>query len=84
MKVSFTPCALADLRWWIRNDRKLADRTLALIEEARRTPFAGTGKPAPLKFQLSGCWSRRIDREHRLVYQVADDELVVLGCRFHY
>ena len=84
MKVSLTPHALADLRWWIRNDRKIADRILKLVEETSRTPFSGTGKPEPLKFQLTGCWSRRINREHRLVYQVADDELVILACRFHY
>ena len=84
MKVSLTPNALADLRWWLRHDRKIADRVLALLDECSRTPFAGTGKPEPLKFQLSGCWSRRIDREHRLIYQVEDDELVVLACRFHY
>jgi toxin YoeB len=84
LKVSLTPKALEDLRWWIRNDRKIADRILSLLEETSKTPFEGTGKPQPLKFQLSGCWSRRIDREHRLVYQVGKDELVVLACRFHY
>ena len=84
MNASFTPKAIEDLRWWIRNDRKIADRILSLIAETSKTPFHGTGKPEPLKFQLSGCWSRRIDRVHRLVYQVEEDELVVLACRFHY
>jgi len=84
VKVSLTPNALADLRWWIRNDRKIADRILSLVEEASRTPFTGTGKPEPLKFQLSGCWSRRIDRSHRLVYQVLEFDFVVVACRFHY
>lgn len=84
MKVCFTPNALADLRHWIKNDRRIADRILGLVEEITRDPFSGTGKPEPLKFQLAGCWSRRIDREHRLVYMVEDDEIIVLACRYHY
>nr|WP_307726567.1 Txe/YoeB family addiction module toxin [Trichlorobacter sp.] len=73
-----------DLRWWLVNDRKRADRILALLGEVVKTPFEGTGKPEPLKHQLAGCWSRRIDREHRLVYQVTDQEILVVGCRHHY
>ena len=84
MNVTFTPTALDDLRYWLKIDKKLADRILALLEEARRTPFDGTGKPEPLRFQLAGCWSRRIDREHRLVYQVEENEIVVIACRYHY
>lgn len=84
MKISLTPHALDDLRWWLANDRKRADRILALLAEASKTPFEGTGKPEPLKHQLAGCWSRRIDREHRLVYQVAEHEITVIGCRHHY
>ena len=72
MNVTFTPTALDDLRYWLKTDKRQADRILALLEEIRRTPFDGTGKPEPLRFQLAGCWSRRIDREHRLVYQVED------------
>jgi len=84
VKISLTPHALDDLRWWLANDRKRADRILALLVEIVKTPFAGTGKPESLKHQLAGCWSRRIDREHRLVYQVADQEILVIGCRHHY
>ncbi len=84
MNVTFTPTALDDLRYWLKTDKKLADRILSLLEEARRTPFEGTGKPEPLRFQLAGCWSRRIDREHRLVYQVEENEIVVIACRYHY
>lgn len=84
MNVTFTPTALDDLRYWLKTDKKLADRILSLLEEARRTPFDGTGKPEPLRFQLAGCWSRRIDREHRLVYQVEENEIVVIACRYHY
>jgi toxin YoeB len=84
MNVTFTPTALDDLRYWLKIDKRQADRILALLEEIRRTPFDGTGKPEPLRFQLAGCWSRRIDREHRLVYQVEETEIVVIACRYHY
>jgi toxin YoeB len=84
MNVTFTPTALDDLRYWLKTDKRQADRILALLAEIRRTPFDGTGKPEPLRFQLAGCWSRRIDREHRLVYQVEESETVVLACRYHY
>lgn len=84
MRVSFTPTAFADFRHWMRQDRKMAERIAAMLEEVRRTPFAGTGKPEPLRFQLAGCWSRRIDREHRLVYMVKENEIIVIACRYHY
>lgn len=84
MNVTFTPTALDDLRYWLKTDKRLAERVLALLEETRRTPFEGTGKPEALRFQLAGCWSRRIDREHRLVYQVEENEIVVIACPYHY
>jgi toxin YoeB len=84
MNVTFTPTALDDLRYWLKTDKRQAERVLALLEEIRRTPFEGIGKPEPLRFQLAGCWSRRIDREHRLVYQVEEAEIVVIACRYHY
>lgn len=84
MNVTFTPTALDDLRYWLKTDKRQAERVLALLEEIRRTPFEGPGKPEPLRFQLAGCWSRRIDREHRLVYQVEEAEIVVIACRYHY
>jgi toxin YoeB len=84
VNVTFTPTALDDLRYWLKTDKRQAERVLALLEEIRRTPFEGTGKPEPLRFQLAGCWSRRIDREHRLVYQVEEAEIVVIACRYHY
>jgi toxin YoeB len=84
MNVTFTPTALDDLRYWLKTDKRQAERVLALLEEIRRTPFQGTGKPEPLRFQLAGCWSRRIDREHRLIYQVEEAEIVVIACRYHY
>ena len=84
MNVTFTPTALDDLRYWLKTDKRQADRILALLEEIRRTPFDGSGKPEPLRFQLAGCWSRRIDREHRLVYQVEESEIIIIACRYHY
>ncbi|HEX9873509.1 MAG TPA: Txe/YoeB family addiction module toxin [Deferrimonas sp.] len=84
MNVTFTPTALDDLRYWLKTDKRQAERVLAILEEIRRTPFAGIGKPEPLRFQLAGCWSRRIDREHRLVYQVEETEIIVIACRYHY
>lgn len=84
MNVTLTPTALDDLRYWLKTDGRLAERIFTLLEEIRRTPFEGTGKLEPLRFQLVSCWSRRIDREHRLVYQVEETEIIVIACRFHY
>jgi len=78
------PLALEDLQWWMRIDKRAASKILQLLEETMRDPFAGKGKPEALKFDLSGCWSRRIDLEHRLVYEVTDSDIRVLSCRFHY
>ncbi|MEI6443019.1 MAG: Txe/YoeB family addiction module toxin [Nostocales cyanobacterium ELA583] len=57
---------------------------MKLIREVQRNPFEGTGQPQALKHDLSGCWSRRIDQEHRLVYEVLEDKIRILACRFHY
>ena len=84
MKLVFRPNAFEDLQYWVSTDRKKALRTLSLIEDALRNPFSGQGKPEPLKHNLSGCWPRRIDRTHRLVYKVEDDDLIILACRYHY
>ena len=82
--LEFDPLAFEDLAWWIEQDRKKALRIVRLIKEVQRHPFEGTGQPERLKHQLSGCWSRRIDQEHRLVYQVAEDKIRILACRYHY
>lgn len=75
---------LEDLTYWTRTDRKRALRTLKLVEAVLRDPFAGIGKPEPLRGELSGQWSRRIDSEHRLVYQVTDKRVYLLAARYHY
>lgn len=82
--MEFDPSAFEDLGWWIKEDRKKALRIIKLLKEVQRTPFEGTGKPEPLKHELAGCWSRRIDQEHRLVYEVKEDKIRVLACRYHY
>lgn len=82
--LEFDPSAFEDLAWWIQQDRKQALRIVKLLKEIQRTPFEGTGKPEALKHELAGCWSRRIDQEHRLVYEVKEDKIRILACRYHY
>jgi toxin YoeB len=73
-----------DFCYWATNDRAITKRIIRLITETLRDPFAGIGKPEPLKHSLPGAWSRRITDEHRLVYLVTDKEITVLQARFHY
>jgi toxin YoeB len=73
-----------DLQFWVKTDRKLALRTLDLVEAVVRNPFAGIGKPEPLKYLGPGVWSRRLTQEHRLVYLVAGDRIDFLQARYHY
>ena len=84
MILTFTENAWEDYVYWQKVDKKIIVKVNKLIQEIKRTPFAGTGKPEPLKFDLTGYWSRRIDHEHRLVYQIVEHELRVYSCRFHY
>lgn len=84
MKLVFSPQAWDDYLHWQEIDRKLSVRINGLIKECLRTPFHGTGKPEPLRGELKGYWSRRIDQEHRLVYKASDDGLLIIQCRFHY
>ncbi|MCG2622567.1 Txe/YoeB family addiction module toxin [Arthrobacter sp. I2-34] len=84
MNILFTDKAWADYRYWVTNDKAILKRINRLIDECRRTPFEGTGKPEALKHQLAGYWSRRITEEHRLVYAVEDGQLVIIAARFHY
>jgi toxin YoeB len=80
----FDHSAFEDLVWWVGNDRKKALRIMRLIDEACNDLFHGLGKPEPLKHELSGLWSRRIDDGHRIIYQVFDDSVRILSCRHHY
>ena len=83
-QAEFDPSALEDLLWWMQHDRKTALRTLRLVKEVMRTPFEGTGKPEPLRHELRGAWSRRITKEHRLVYVVSEEHVRFVACRYHY
>jgi len=84
MKLGFTPAAWEDYLWFQEHDRKLLKRINLLIKDVLRTPFSGIGKPEPLKADLTGYWSRRINDEHRLVYAATTTEVTIIACRFHY
>ena len=84
MKISFTKNGWDDYLYWQQVDRRLLKKINTLIKEICRTPFDGSGKPEALKFDLAGLWSRRIDGEHRLVYQIKQNEVIIYACRFHY
>jgi toxin YoeB len=75
---------IEDLEYWVGIDRKMAVRIIKLVKEILRDPFEGTGKPEPLKYDLAGCWSRRLNKEHRLVYRVRDRQIDFLQARYHY
>jgi len=75
---------LDDLRWWVETDRKLALRVLDLVEAVLRDPFAGIGKPEPLRAMGADVWSRRLTQEHRLVYRVSAERIDFLQARYHY
>ena len=83
MKLVFTESAWQDYLWFQEQNPQLVKRINALIKDAQRNPFDGLGKPEPLKGDLSGYWSRRINTEHRLVYGVSQTELVIVSCRYH-
>lgn len=82
--LKFTDASWEDYVYWQGQDKKTLKRINALIKSAQRTPFEGMGKPEALLGNLSGFWSRRIDQEHRLVYEASDDELTIIACRYHY
>lgn len=84
MRLVFVPHAWDDYKRWQANDRAILKRINRLIDDTLRDPFTGIGKPEPLRYGIGGAWSRRIDEEHRLVYLVRDDDLVVLQARYHY
>ena len=84
MKLVFSKSSWADYLWFQENDKKLLARINVLIKEIARSPFEGTGKPEPLKANLAGFWSRRINSEHRLIYKVTDTEIIFVSFRFHY
>lgn len=84
MKIVFSKNAWEDYISWQTQDKKILKKINTLIKDIQRTPYEGLGKPEPLKFELSGFWSRRIDIEHRLIYQVEQDGILIYACRYHY
>lgn len=84
MRFVFTPNGWEDYRSWQASDRAVLKRINRLLDDIARDPFTGIGKPEQLRHALAGAWSRRIDEEHRLVYLVDNDDIVVLQARYHY
>ena len=82
--VAFHQSAFEQYNEWAATDMKIFDRLRRMIAETARTPFAGTGKPEPLKGNLKGYWSRRITQEHRLVYRVTEEQITIVSCKYHY
>lgn len=84
MNLAWTDEAWEEYLYWQSHDKKNLKRINALIKDIKREPFDGLGKPEPLKYELSGCWSRRITDEHRLVYEIDENSLIMISCRYHY
>jgi toxin YoeB len=84
MKITFSQNAWEDYISWQSEDKKILKKINSLIKEIQRNHYDGIGKPEPLKYDLAGLWSRRIDRDHRLVYQVIKNEILIYSCRYHY
>ncbi|MFT4525662.1 MAG: toxin YoeB [Bacteroidia bacterium] len=84
MKIVWTESAWNDYLYWQKTDKKILKRINELIKVCLRTPLEGIGKPEALQHDLKGYWSRRIDKEHRLVYAANENELLIISCRYHY
>ena len=84
MRIIFSTNSWEDYLSWQKEDKNMLKKINQLIKDIQRTPFHGIGNPEPLKYDLLGFWSRRIDREHRLVYQVFDNEMLIYSCKYHY
>ncbi|MEI6332259.1 MAG: Txe/YoeB family addiction module toxin [Pseudanabaena sp. ELA645] len=82
--IVFEPQAFQDFNNWAREDKKIYSKIVGLIDDILRNPFGGIGKPEPLKYELKGFWSRRITDEHRLVYRINEDAVIIVSCKFHY
>lgn len=80
----FTDKAWEDYNYWFMQDKKMVKRIHQLLKSIDATPYSGIGKPEPLKHELSGTWSRRIDEEHRLIYSCEDNKIIIYSCRYHY
>lgn len=84
MRIIFSKNAWEDYTSWLTEDKKILKKINSLIKDIERTPYEGIGKPEPLKFDLAGFWSRRIDPAHRLVYKIEGNDLQIFACKYHY
>jgi toxin YoeB len=84
MRIIFSKNAWEDYTSWEKTDKAMTSRINELIKEIQRTPYEGKGNPEALRFDLAGLWSRRIKREHRLVYSIREDDILIYSCRYHY
>ena len=84
MNITWTDESWEEYIEWQSQDKKIVKKINNLIKDIKRGPFDGIGKPEPLKYELSGCWSRRISDEHRLVYEVTEYSIVMISCKYHY
>jgi toxin YoeB len=84
MNIKWTPAAMDDYHYWQKKNPKKVERINELLKDCKNNPFKGIGKPEPLKGNLNGYWSRRIDNEHRLVYTFSKETITIFQCRFHY
>ncbi|MDQ7047835.1 MAG: Txe/YoeB family addiction module toxin [Sulfurovum sp.] len=84
MRLVWSGKSWEDYLYWQSHDKKILKKINSLIKDIKREPFDGLGKPEPLRYELVGCWSRRITDEHRLVYEVKDESMYIISCRFHY
>ena len=84
MKLAWSIKAWSDYLYWQKTDKQKLKRINELIKDGLRNAFSGIGNPEPLKHELKGFWSRRIDKEHRLVYSYSNNELIIVACRYHY
>ncbi len=83
-RIVFESGAFDDFTAWATENKKLYAKIVRLIKDVQRSPFTGLGKPEPLRHELKGYWSRRIDIEHRLVYKITDEAIIVIACKYHY
>lgn len=83
-ETSFTASAYKQFESWKTTDKKIYTKIIELLKAIEKNPFDGIGKPEPLKHLIKGCWSRRITKEHRLVYQITKDKIIIISCKFHY
>ncbi len=84
MRLEFDPNAWEDLEFWKKTDKNKLAKIFKLLSSISANPLSGIGRPEQLKYELSGCWSRRIDKEHRIVYKFSNGVVIILSCRYHY